>query len=142
MTSLEKVGYNIDQQKLVGGKKKNGHKMSCMCPICKNMAAKAHRHGYTDDELKKQEQIKGYKKANGHRLNCMCPICKNMAKQKKSKKIGGNKYEDVDVEDVDVEDGIMEIQESSTSDTMLGGKKSRKSRKSKKSRKSRKRLIG
>ena len=80
-------GGDIDEEKFVGGKKKNGHKMDCMCPICKNMAAKAKRHGYTDDELKKQERKKGNKKANGHRLNCHCPICKNMDKySKKSKK--------------------------------------------------------
>ena len=130
-------GGDIDQQKFVGGKKKNGHKMDCMCPICKNMAAKAKRHGYTDDELKKQERKKGNKKANGHRLNCHCPICKNMDKHKKSKRGGDNHEEDTTM-----------ILEHDMDNNMIAGKKmnkysknskKRKSRKSKKSKKNRSR---
>lgn len=86
MSSEDVVGGNIDEQKFVSGKKKNGHKMNCACVICKNMAAKAKRHGYTDDELKKQERKKGQQKVNRHRLNCHCPICENMSKHKKGTK--------------------------------------------------------
>lgn len=131
-------GGDIDQEKFVGGKKKNGHKMDCMCPICKNMAAKAKRHGYTDDELKKQERKKGNKKANGHRLNCHCPICKNMDKHKKSKR-GGDNHEE--------EDTIMRLNDDMDNNMTAGKKmnkyskksKKRKSRKSKKSKKNRSR---
>lgn len=137
-------GGDIDEQKFVGGKKKNGHKMDCMCPICKNMAAKAKRHGYTDDELKKQERKKGNKKANGHRLNCHCPICKNMDKHKKSKKgkRGGDNHEEYEEEDTTM------ILEHDMDNNMIAGKKmnkyskkskKRKSRKSKKSKKNRSR---
>jgi hypothetical protein len=36
---------------MMGGKKKlNGHKMSCMCPICKNMMKKKHGGENTPEE--------------------------------------------------------------------------------------------
>lgn len=129
MSFEEIVGSNIDEQKLVGGKKKNGHKMNCMCPICKNMAAKAKRHGYTDDELKKQERKKGNHKSNGHRLNCHCPICKNMSKHKKSKK-GGDNEED--------NEKLPDIMMGEIADNMVAGKKMKKCSKKRKSRKSKK----
>ena len=131
MSGEEVVGGNIDdfdEQKFVGGKKKNGHKMNCMCPICKNMAAKAKRRGYTDDELKKQEKKKGNKKANGHRLNCQCPICKNMAKHKKR----GRDSDEVD------EYNIMLAGKKMKKYKYSKKRKSRKSKKTKKSKKTRK----
>ena len=105
MRSEETVGGYLDKQKFIGGKKKNGHKMNCECVICKNMAAKAKRHGYTDDELKKQERKKGEQKANGHRLNCHCPICENMYKHKKSKKGGDNHKYNEELPNTMMEDG-------------------------------------
>jgi hypothetical protein len=130
------VKRGIDEEKLIGGKKKNGHKMNCACVICKNMAAKAKRHGYTDDELKKQERNKGNKKANGHRLNCHCPICKNMDKHKKSKKgkRGGNNYEDNEEKLLDT----MILDEMDNNMNMIAGKKIKKYSKKRKSRKSKK----
>ena len=137
-------GGDIDEEKFVGGKKKNGHKMDCMCRICKNMAAKAKRHGYTDDELKKQERKKGNKKANGHRLNCHCPICKNMDKHKKGKR-GGDNHEEYEEKDTTM---ILEHDMDNMDGDMIAGKKmnkyskkskKRKSRKSKKSKKNRSR---
>lgn len=133
MSFEETVGGDIDKQKLMGGKKKNGHKMNCLCVICKNMAAKAKRHGYTDDELKKQERKKGQHKANGHRLNCHCPICENMSKHKKSKK-GGDNEEDNEEDNEKLPDIMM----GEISDNMVAGKKMKKCSKKRKSRKSKK----
>lgn len=61
----------------LGGKKKNGHKMSCGCPICVNM--KHSKHGGSSCAIKTGgKKRKG--KGNGHKPNCGCPICKNMRK--------------------------------------------------------------
>lgn len=54
---------NIDDIKLGGAKKKNGHKATCTCHICENMKNKAKRGGYTEEMEKKSEYLKGgYKK--------------------------------------------------------------------------------
>ena len=77
---------DINQAKVVGGKRKNGHKMDCSCHICKNMEAKAERHGYEEDLEKEKERKMGYQKKNGHKSACGCPICKNMNNKSVSKK--------------------------------------------------------
>jgi hypothetical protein len=65
--------------KLGGAKRKNGHKMNCVCHICENMKNKAKRGGYEEDAEKAAlKQMGGPKKKNGHKPNCSCPICKNM----------------------------------------------------------------
>jgi hypothetical protein len=78
---------DIDLTKLIGGKKKNGHKMNCTCHICENMKAKAKRNGYEED-LKKEKEKKmgGPQKKNGHKKDCNCPICINMKNMKGGKK--------------------------------------------------------
>jgi len=92
----------IDEAKVAGGKRKNGHKMECTCHICKNMEAKAERHGYEEDLEKEKERKNGYQKKNGHKATCGCPICKNMKNksggkgvtkksQSKGKKSNGHK---------------------------------------------------
>jgi hypothetical protein len=79
---------NIDNEKVLGGKRKNGHKMDCGCHICENMKAKAKRHGYKEDLQKEEEKRKGGpKKINGHKVECDCQICNNM-KHSKSKSKG------------------------------------------------------
>jgi len=82
------MGKDINAAKLIGGKRKNGHKLNCVCHICENMKNKARRGGY-EEELEKEEEKKmgGSKKKNGHRKDCTCPICKNM---RNSKKRGGS----------------------------------------------------
>jgi hypothetical protein len=83
------MGIDINNSKLVGGKRKNGHKSDCVCHICENMKNKAKRGGYEEDiEKEKEKMMGGSKKKNGHRKDCKCPICKNM---KNSKKRGGSK---------------------------------------------------
>lgn len=83
------MGKDINESKLIGGKRKNGHKLNCTCHICENMKNKARRGGYEEDIEKEQEKMMGgSKKKNGHRKDCKCPICKNM---NKSKKRGGSK---------------------------------------------------
>ena len=59
---------------LGGGKKSNGHKMECKCPICKNMM-------YKDLKKKNKSKKNSSKKSNGHKMDCKCPICKNMKKK-------------------------------------------------------------
>jgi len=84
------VNNDINEVKLMGGKRKNGHKMDCSCHICHNMKNKAKRGGYEEEEEKAEELKKGgSKKKNGHRMNCKCVICKNMSKSKK----GGSEEE-------------------------------------------------
>jgi hypothetical protein len=84
------MGTDINDSKLVDGKKKNGHKSNCSCHICENMKNKAKRGGYVEEiEKEKENMMGGSKKKNGHRKACKCPICKNM---KNSKKRGGAKY--------------------------------------------------
>jgi hypothetical protein len=82
------MGKDINEAKLIGGKRKNGHKLNCICHICENMKNKARRGGYKE-EVEKEEEKKmgGSKKKNGHRRDCTCPICKNM---RNSKKRGGS----------------------------------------------------
>jgi len=82
------MGKDINETKLIGGKRKNGHKLNCVCHICENMKNKARRGGY-EEEVEKEEEKKmgGSKKKNGHRRDCVCPICKNM---RNSKKRGGS----------------------------------------------------
>lgn len=83
------MGNDINNSKLVGGKRKNGHKSNCSCHICENMKNKAKRGGYEEEvEKEKEYMMGGSKKKNGHRKACKCPICKNM---KNSKKRGGSK---------------------------------------------------
>ena len=83
------MGIDINNSKLVGGKRKNGHKSDCVCHICENMKNKAKRGGYEEDiEKEKEKMMGGSKKKNGHRKECKCPICKNM---RNSKKRGGSK---------------------------------------------------
>lgn len=82
------MGKDINESKLIGGKRKNGHKLNCTCHICENMKNKASRGGYKEEVEKEQEKMMGgSKKKNGHRIDCMCPICKNM---QNSKKRGGS----------------------------------------------------
>lgn len=83
------MGNDINESKLVGGKRKNGHKSNCSCHICENMKNKARRGGYEEEvEKEKENMMGGSKKKNGHRKTCKCPICRNM---KNSKKRGGTK---------------------------------------------------
>jgi len=90
---------NINEMKMIGGKTKNGHKMDCGCHICKNMEAKAQRHGYEEDIEKEQERkMGGPQKKNGHKKDCGCPICANMKNAKKNtksmkKKSNGHKFD-------------------------------------------------
>jgi hypothetical protein len=82
------MGKDINEAKLIGGKRKNGHKLNCVCHICENMKNKARRGGYEEEVEKEQEKkMGGSKKKNGHRRDCVCPICKNM---RNSKKRGGS----------------------------------------------------
>jgi hypothetical protein len=74
---------NIDEVKLGGARRKNGHKTTCTCHICENMKNKAKRGGYREEIEKKVEYISGgSKKPNGHRKDCNCPICQNMKNKK------------------------------------------------------------
>jgi len=79
---------DIDTKNLIGGKRKNGHKIDCKCHICENMTAKAKRHGYEEDLEKEQERkMGGPQKKNGHKKKCVCPICNNMKNMSKSKSV-------------------------------------------------------
>jgi len=81
------------------GKKGNGHKLTCSCPICKNMAK--HKRGgsfevalgiegepeptrsaASSSSHSGKKSARGKKRSNGHKATCACPICKNMAKHK------------------------------------------------------------
>lgn len=76
------TGLNIAN--FAGGKRKNGHKQSCVCHICENMKNKARRGGYAEElEKQKEKMMGGPKKKNGHRRDCSCPICTNMKNSKK-----------------------------------------------------------
>ena len=84
---------SVATAQLGGGKKKNGHKMSCGCPICINMKHAKHGgsscstnsgHGVSQKDCSsktggKKGKRKG--KGNGHKPSCGCPICKNMKKK-------------------------------------------------------------
>jgi len=140
------MGKEINEAKLIGGKRKNGHKFNCTCHICENMKNKARRGGYEEEVEKAEEKMMGgSKKKNGHRRDCNCPICKNM---KNSKKRGGYKSirrtkkmrggddsyeentdssddEETDDEETDDEEMDKEEIEESVSD-FEGGKKKKK----------------
>jgi hypothetical protein len=89
-----------DTVALVGGKRKNGHKMECCCHICENMTKKAKRGGYkVDAEKRMLQKMGGSKKKNGHRMDCGCPICKNMKNAKKGKKGGADGDEEIVVDE-------------------------------------------
>jgi len=103
---------DIDEVKLGGAKRKNGHKSNCTCHICENMKNKAKRGGYQEEMQKEAEYISGgSKKKNGHRRDCKCPICKNMKNAKK----GGGDDEDVDFDKEQEEENM----------NFSGGKKKR-----------------
>jgi hypothetical protein len=69
-----------------GAKRKNGHKLNCICHICENIKNKANRGGYEEDIKKNQlKRMGGSKKKNGHKPDCNCPICKNMKMYKEQK---------------------------------------------------------
>ena len=100
---MDKNDSNITGGK--SGKKSNGHKATCKCPICKNMMKKGGNplDGVSDpletpasdaeyDKLASAEKgmvssgatVGGTRKrrgTNGHKPNCGCPICKNMKKK-------------------------------------------------------------
>ncbi len=82
---------DINVQSVMGGKRKNGHKMDCTCHICQNMKNKAKRNGYKEDIQRENERKMGKQKVNGHKKDCNCPICRNMinAKNKKTNLTGG-----------------------------------------------------
>lgn len=83
---------SVATAQLGGGKKKNGHKMSCGCPICINMKHAKHGgsscsthsgHGVSQKDCSsKTGGKKSKKKGNGHKPSCGCPICKNMKKKR------------------------------------------------------------
>jgi hypothetical protein len=89
-TSSTNSGTSSSMQ--MGGKKSNGHKDSCMCPICKNMMMKKGKKGGSSHNMapahaasmptKMMPPTKGGKrKSNGHKPDCGCPICQNMKKR-------------------------------------------------------------
>jgi len=89
----------VDAAAVVGGKRKNGHKMDCSCHICENMTKKAKRGGYKADAEKRMlQKMGGSKKKNGHKMDCGCPICKNMKNAKQVKRGGGDVEEVVEKE--------------------------------------------
>ena len=89
---------SIPSAQLGGKKKSNGHKLTCGCPICKNMKKGAsnsnhsHDDSSSDEENEKKTSI-SKKKSNGHKLSCGCPICKNM----KHSKLNHSKHADKDL---------------------------------------------
>ena len=106
----------------VGGKKSNGHKMECKCPICKNMMYKSLK-SKTKSKSKSGGQSEpesdsvsfGGKKSNGHKMQCKCPICKNMMK----KKGGQPDPKDTIIDDVKTKNDIVKSNDKdSTSDSM------------------------
>ena len=120
-----------DLTSLMGGKKKNGHKMMCKCPICKNMKISKNNE---EDPAAIGFNISGGKKKNGHKMMCKCPICKNM---KMSKRGGG----DTDANNVKINyetsQGQYDLYDSNR--YKGGSKKSKGKRKSKKNSKGGKR---
>ena len=93
---MDKIDSNITGGKR--GKKSNGHKATCKCPICKNMMKKGGDGDPLEtpaldaeyDELASAEKsitepvanlaggTRKRRRSNGHKPNCGCPICKNM----------------------------------------------------------------
>jgi len=56
---MEESDKITDTAAVVGGKRKNGHKMDCCCHICENMTKKAKRGGYKVDAQKRMLQKMG-----------------------------------------------------------------------------------
>ena len=116
----------IDENKLAGGKRKNGHSSDCTCHICENMINKAKRNGYTKDAKKKELQKKGAVKKNGHSPDCGCPICKNMmAKSKKQykKQKGGDEQSEPEQTEQTEQTEQSEEPEQTEKQEQSGGKK-------------------
>ena len=116
----------IDENKLAGGKRKNGHSSDCTCHICENMINKAKRNGYTKDAKKKELQKKGAVKKNGHSPDCGCPICKNMmAKSKKQykKQKGGDEQSEQEQTEQTEQTEQSEEPEQTEKQEQSGGKK-------------------
>ena len=111
---MEESDKITDTAAVVGGKRKNGHKMDCCCHICENMTKKAKRGGYkVDAEKRMLQKMGGSKKKNGHRMDCGCPICKNMKNAKKGKKGGAEPgEEEVDEIVVDEETNPLVVEET------------------------------
>jgi hypothetical protein len=112
----------LDYSKFVGGKRKNGHKISCKCHICENMKNKANRGGYTEDS---EKQSAGSTKKNGHKMNCKCPICKNMMNAKRGGKTedsSSDEEEEPDLEETDTAEEEV-VEEDTDSDVLEGGKR-------------------
>jgi hypothetical protein len=132
-----------EKEKMMGGsKKKNGHRMDCMCPICKNMRNSKKRGGSNlntktkktmeDSEEVKGETIekeimepnndeeiqekKGGKRGNGRKPNCKSPICKNMRKKK-----GGATDENNETGDIE-EAGIKAMKDENSETRQLESK--------------------
>ena len=106
---MEESDKITDTAAVVGGKRKNGHKMDCCCHICENMTKKAKRGGYkVDAEKRMLQKMGGSKKKNGHRMDCGCPICKNMKNAKKGKKGGAEPGEDEIVVDEELNPAVDE----------------------------------
>ena len=127
------MGKDINESKLIRGKRKNGHKLDCVCHICENMKNKAKRGGY-EEEVEKEHEKKmgGSKKKNGHRKDCACPICKNMQNSKKkggsksiqkTKKIREDHSETIEKEEMKPHDVEEVDEEVEIEENKLGGKK-------------------
>ena len=120
----------------VGGKKSNGHKMDCKCPICKNMMKKKGGQPDPKDESDSDSDSKEKPKDT------------NIDDAKTKGEVDASKKEDSDSMDSDSMDSNGEATPTHTRPNEAnipserGGrrrtKKVRKSRKSKKSKKSRK----
>lgn len=138
------MSKDINESKLIGGKRKNGHKLNCVCHICENMKNKAKRGGYEEEIKKEQEKMMGgSKKKNGHRKDCKCPICKNMNNSKKrggsksnrrtKKKRGGDDNEEEKTETIEEEEEMEPSDNTSDEEEIeevveeekMGGKKKR-----------------
>lgn len=129
VTASSSTLSNIPTAQL-GGKKKNGHKANCGCPICHNMKhSRKHRGGgedstttsssssstnsfsMGDDTTSTLSQTAGRRRrrGNGHKSSCGCPICQNM---RHSKKRGGADEED---QQGDIEEGFASNDNTETS---------------------------
>ena len=100
----------IPTAQLGGKKKKNGHKPSCACPICKNMKKSKQGGQDNNDKVETEQNIFSImqntggskKKKNGHKPSCACPICTNM----KHSKHGGDYSDDEDDDSSEEEEEI------------------------------------
>jgi hypothetical protein len=104
---------DVDTMKMMGGKRKNGHKMDCGCPICGNMKKKKGGDNPDNNDTENKEEPVGKvktgsdeeatklfnemkalptggskktKRSNGHKPGCGCPICNNMKKKTRRQK--------------------------------------------------------